>query len=60
MTSAAFGQASCLQLLVREPGIRVNQEDADGFTPLMTATMFGHHQCVAALLRRPDGGVNLG
>ena len=56
--SCENGHLNAVELLLRQPGIKVNQSKADGTTPIFVASKFGHVDLVERLLRVPDIDVN--
>ena len=56
--SCEHGHLNAVELLLRQPGIKVNQSKADGTTPIFVASKFGHVDLVERLLRVPDIDVN--
>lgn len=52
------GKEECVQLLLAAPGINVNKEDEQGFTPLYCAAWLGRTECIKLLLAAPGIDVN--
>jgi len=58
--AAEIGSASVVSSLLKDnPGINVNWQDPNQWTPLHAASMNGHHKVVKLLLAHPDIDVNL-
>ena len=56
--AAKGGHAAALAVLLRAPGMRVNQPRDDGFTPLHAAANEGHAEAIARLLSQPGIELN--
>ncbi len=45
-----YDNVNCVEALIQASTHETNDDDVDGRTPLMLASMYGHHQVVQVLL----------